>query len=102
MSANVVWLNAEAVIDSVPMLLLAPEVPFCRLDRDVPEQELDLIQFAAGQMAQTGTGATQIMRSEPLDTGTGCSLPNHLPEHLRRHPLAPAPARFVGATKQGT
>ena len=43
-----VWLNAQSVIDGPARLLLAPEVLFCSLDRDMSEQELDLIQFAAG------------------------------------------------------
>jgi hypothetical protein len=78
-----VWLNAQSVIDGAARLLPAPEVLFCSLDRDMSEQELDLIQFAAGEVAQTGAGATKAMRSELLDTSANCSLPNHLPPHLR-------------------
>ena len=36
------------------------EIALRRLDGDVAEQELDLVQFTAGQVAQTGTGAPQI------------------------------------------
>ena len=54
--------NAQAVVDGVPELLLSPEVALGRLDRDVTEQELDLIQFDAGKMAETGAGAPQVMR----------------------------------------
>ena len=43
MSSRLVWLNAKSVIDGGAKLLLAPEVSFCSLDRDVPKQELDLI-----------------------------------------------------------
>ena len=38
-----------------------------RLDRDVTKEELNLIQLAAGQMAQTGPGSSKIVRSEPVD-----------------------------------
>jgi len=39
------------VVDGVSELLLASEISLGRLNRDVPEQELDLVQLAAGQMA---------------------------------------------------
>ena len=38
-------------------------IPFSSLDRNMSEQELDLIQFAAGQVAQTGTRPTTIPSS---------------------------------------
>jgi hypothetical protein len=55
-----VWFDAQSVVNSVPKLLLAPEVSFCRLDRDMPQEELDLIQFATGKVAQTGAGTPSI------------------------------------------
>ena len=33
-----------------------------RLIRDVSEEDLDLVQVAAGEVAQSGTGASQIVR----------------------------------------
>jgi hypothetical protein len=44
-------LDANAVIDGRPNALLAAEVPLCRLNRDVPEQELNLLQLATRRMA---------------------------------------------------
>ena len=43
-----VRLDADPVVDCAAQLLLAPEVTLLRLDRDMTEQKLDLIQFAAG------------------------------------------------------
>lgn len=40
--------NAYVVVHGVPELLLAPEVALGRLNRNVPEEELDLVKFAAG------------------------------------------------------
>jgi hypothetical protein len=34
--------KADVVIDSIPQSLFAAEIPFSRLDADVPEQELHL------------------------------------------------------------
>jgi hypothetical protein len=48
-------------------LLLRAQVTLCSLDRYVAEQELDLFEFAASNMASPGAGAPQIV---------GCNLPN--------------------------
>ena len=64
-------LDAQPVVYGVPKLLFAPEVTLGRLDRDVPEQKLDLVQFAAGQVAQSRTGASQVVRGQLRDAGFG-------------------------------
>src|SRR5215831_1865482 len=66
----------------------------------MPEQKLDLIQFAAGKMAQTGTSAAKVMRSNLLDTCTSGSLPNDFPNHLRRHSITPDPSGSIDGAKQ--
>ena len=52
----------QAVVHGAPKLLRAPEVALGRLIRDVSEEDLDLVQVAAGEVAQSGTGASQIVR----------------------------------------
>ena len=52
MESRGIGFNAQTVVDGVPELLLTPEVALGRLDRDVPKDELDLVQFAAGEVAQ--------------------------------------------------
>src|SRR5262245_33581898 len=44
-------LQPDSIINGMPKLLLAPEVALCGLNRCVTEKELDLLQFAAGEMA---------------------------------------------------
>ena len=46
-------LDAQAVVHGTPEFLFAPKVPLRRLNGHVPEEERDLIQFAARQVAQT-------------------------------------------------
>jgi hypothetical protein len=53
-----VGLDAHPVVHRVPELLFAPEVALGCLNRDVPKEELDLVQFAPGEMTQPGTGAS--------------------------------------------
>ncbi len=94
-NASGLWLDAQRVVDRAPQPPLAPEIPFRRLNRHVPEQELDLIQFAAGQVAEPRASPTQIVRRELLDAGTASRRSDHLPEDPRRHPVSPHDARLV-------
>jgi len=43
-------LDPEPIVDGIPQLLFASQVAFRRLNRNVPEEELNLIEFASGQM----------------------------------------------------
>jgi hypothetical protein len=63
--------DSQAVVHGHPELLLASEVALRRLDGDMAQEELDLVKFATRQMAQTGTGASQIVQSELVDAGAG-------------------------------
>jgi hypothetical protein len=42
-----VWFDSDAIIDRRPSLLLAAKVSLGRLNRDMSQQELDLLQFAS-------------------------------------------------------
>ena len=90
-----VRLDAQPVVYGVPKLLFAPEVALGRLDRDVPEQKLDLVQFAAGQVAQSRTGASQVVRSQLRDAGFGGRRANDIPQHLRGHAVPPDAAHLA-------
>lgn len=48
--------NPEVIIDGLPEPLLAPKVSFRRLHGRISKQKLDLLQLAAGSLAETGTG----------------------------------------------
>src|SRR3954453_5651741 len=83
------WFNADFVIHGEPELLFTAEVMFRCLDGHVTEEELNLVELAARQMAKTRTCPSQIVRRQFVYAGSlGRSL-NDLPKHLRRHALAP-------------
>jgi hypothetical protein len=48
----------------------------------VAEQELDLIQFTAGEMTKTSAGAPQVVRSELVDRRTSRCSADTVPQHL--------------------
>jgi hypothetical protein len=64
--------DAHSVVDGKAQFLLAAEVPFRRLDRDVSKQKLDLVQLATGKMADPRAAAPKIMRRECFNSGTLC------------------------------
>ena len=81
--------DADLVVDSEPELLLAAEVMFRCLDGHMTEKKLNLVQFAAGEMAKARTCPSQVVRCQFADSrGLGCPL-DDLPKHLGRHALAP-------------
>ena len=51
------------------MLLFASEVALRRLDGDKAKKKLDLIQFAAREVAETAAGAPQVVRGQPVNPG---------------------------------
>src|SRR3981081_802477 len=48
--------DSDGIIDRRPNPLLAAKVSLGRLNRDMSQQELDLLQFASGSMTQTSAG----------------------------------------------
>ena len=74
--------DSQSVVHGNPELLLASEVAFGCLDGDVAEQELDLIKFAAGEMAETSASAPQVVRSQLVDRSTSRCGADNVPQHL--------------------
>ena len=46
------WLDADSVVHRVPQPLLTSQILLSRLDGDVTQKELDLVEFSASLMAQ--------------------------------------------------
>jgi hypothetical protein len=49
-----------------------------RLDGDVAKQKLDLIQFAAREVAETGAGASQVVRGQLVNPGASRRGADHI------------------------
>ena len=62
------WLQADAIVDSIPDSLLATKVALRRLDAHVTEQKLNLLKFATCLMAKAGTGPPQVMRCHAIES----------------------------------
>jgi hypothetical protein len=75
--------QTNSVVDCVSEPLFAAEVSFSRLNTDMTEQKLDLFKLSARIMAQTGAGATKIVRRNPIQTAFQGSRLHDAPDHLR-------------------
>ena len=53
------------------------------------EKKLDLLQFAARLVAQTGAAATKVMRRQFLNASAPCRCLHDMPDRLGRDPLTP-------------
>jgi hypothetical protein len=58
--------KVEKIVHWMPEILFAAEIVFRRLDGDMPQQELDLLQLSTIVVAQLRTGSSQIMRCDVL------------------------------------
>jgi len=63
-------------------MLLAANVVFSSLHRDMPEKELDLLKLAARIMAKSRTGSSKIVWCEPRDVHARGSLLDNVPDSL--------------------
>jgi hypothetical protein len=69
-----VWFQTNSIIDCVAESLFAAQVAFRRLYRNVSQLKLNLLQFAASLMAQTGACPTHMPHAaySPL-----CRIPDY-------------------------
>jgi hypothetical protein len=74
----------RSIAEASPNIQLASEIALGRLDGDVAQQKLALIQFAAREVAETGAGA------------------DNIPEHLRRNAISPASSIVLPAASHGS
>jgi hypothetical protein len=68
------WFDANLVVHCELEPLFAAKVSFRGLDRHVAEQELDLIELAACQLAKARTCTPQIKRRQLFDACSAAPL----------------------------
>jgi hypothetical protein len=73
----------------MPEILFATEITFRRLDRCMPEQELNLLQLAAAIVAQLGTGSPQVMRCNMLQACSLAATLDYVPHDILRDTFSP-------------
>ena len=65
----------------------------------MPQQKLDLVQFATREMTQSGACPPQVVRRQLVDAGVGRRRADDIPQHLGRHAISPHPPGLVDGTE---
>ena len=70
------------IIDRIVKTLLAPEVSLRRLNWNVTQQKLNLLQFTAGPMAKAGASPAEVVQCERRNLTILCFLFHDTPNDL--------------------
>jgi hypothetical protein len=81
--------EVKKIVHRVSEILLATEITFRGLDGCMPQQELNLLQFAAAAVAQLRTGSPQVMWCNMLQARSLAAGLDHVPYNILRDPLPP-------------
>jgi hypothetical protein len=83
-------------------LLFAPEIFLGSLNRRMTKQELDLIQFSSGNMAESCARTAQIVWSEVLNSGLASRGFDDMPDCFRRDSFSPYLSESAYSAKDWT
>jgi len=84
-----VGFNADSVIDRVSKTLLTAKIPLGRLDGDVAQQKLDLVQVPSGIAAQPRAGPTEVVRGQIFNCGPFGAVLDDMPDRPLRYTPSP-------------
>lgn len=92
--------DADPVVDRSPRALPASKIDLSCLDRDVSEQELDLLQLASRSMTKACTGSAEVVWGNPRQSELRSILLHNMPDDLFGHTIAPRFPCSTNAPKQ--
>jgi len=94
-------LEADVVVDGIPQSLFAAQIPFGRLDANVPEQELNLFEFSSSLVTQARACAAKVVWRNVRQSATGRSLFDNTPNYFRAEAVGRYSTSFVDSTEDG-
>ena len=95
-------IEADFIVNRISEPLLAAKVSLRRLHAHMTQQELDLLKFPAGLMAQTGACAPKIVWSKIFQTTFRTSGLYDPPDDLRTESALSDPLGLIDGPKYGT
>ena len=88
------------IVDRAAYALLAAEILFSCLHRDMPEEKLDLIELTTRSVAKARAGTTKIVGRQFLDSGLFGAGFDDVPDNPLRHAVTPGFSRTADAPEQ--
>ena len=95
LSSRLVWLQSDPLIHRGAESLLTSKVAFGCLNRNVSKKKLNLLQFAAGLVAESGTSSPEVVRRQRLKLARCCFVFDNSSNHLRAEAISPDSAGLV-------
>ena len=81
--------EVKKIIHRMSEILFAAEIAFRRLDRGMPQQELNLLQLATAGVAQLRAGSPQVMRCNMLQARSLAAGLDYVPHDILRDAFFP-------------
>ena len=81
--------EVKKVVYRMAEILFAAEIAFRCLHGCMPQQELNLLQFAAARMAQLRTGSPQVMRRNMLQARSLAAALDYIPHDILGQAFSP-------------
>jgi hypothetical protein len=91
--------EVKKIIHWMSEILFAAEIAFRRLDRGMPQQELNLLQLATARVAQLRTGSAQVMRCNMLQSRSLAAGVDYVPHDILRDAFPPHLSRSGDGSK---
>ena len=92
--------DADPIVHGGMDTLLTAKILLGCLDGDVSEQELYLLQFSAGRVAEPHARTTEVMGCQLFDPGSFRAFLNDMPHDPLRDPISPCLAGSANASEQ--
>jgi hypothetical protein len=96
---SMLWFDTDAIIHRRPDPLLAAQISLGRLNRNMPQQELDLFQLTSGCLTQFCACPAQVVKREFCHANSFRTFLHNVPNRLFCHALAPDTAHLVHFSK---
>jgi hypothetical protein len=91
--------KVKKVVYWMSKILFTAEIAFRCLDGCMPQQELNLLQFATARVAQLRTGSSQVMRCNMLQARSLAASLDHIPHDILRDAFPPHLSRPCDGSK---
>jgi hypothetical protein len=91
--------EVKKIIYRMSQILFAAEIAFRRLDRGMPQQELNLLQLATARVAQLRTGSPQVVGRNMLQSRSLAAGLDYVPHDILRDAFSPHLSRSGNPSK---
>ena len=91
--------EVKKIVHRMSEILFAAEIAFRRLDRCMPQQELNLLQLATAAVAQLRAGSPQVMRRNMLQARSLAATLDYVPHDILRDAFPPHLSRSGDGSK---